>query len=66
MHFIGIDLAWGERNPTGVAVLDETGALTHLATMRTDDEVVDAVQTLPARRRRRRDRRPVGGEQSHR
>lgn len=44
MHFIGIDLAWGERNPTGVAVLDETGALIHLATMRTDDEVVDAVQ----------------------
>ncbi len=26
MHFVGIDLAWGDRNPTGLAVLDDDGA----------------------------------------
>ena len=25
VHFIGIDLAWGERSPSGVAVLAEDG-----------------------------------------
>lgn len=44
MHFIGIDLAWGERNPTGVAVLDESGVLVHLGSVRTDDDIVAAVQ----------------------
>ncbi|PWJ24262.1 putative RNase H-like nuclease [Branchiibius hedensis] len=44
MHFIGIDLAWGERNPSGVAVLDEAGALVHLSAARTDDEIVEAIQ----------------------
>ena len=26
MHYIGVDLAWGQRQPTGVAVLDAEGA----------------------------------------
>ncbi|RNI23984.1 DUF429 domain-containing protein [Flexivirga caeni] len=44
MHFVGIDLAWGERNPTGVAVLDGTGALRQVVAVRTDDEIAAIVQ----------------------
>ncbi|MGE2836823.1 bifunctional ribonuclease/(p)ppGpp synthase [Mycobacterium sp. SMC-4] len=36
MHFIGVDLAWGQRKPTGVAVVDDSGRLV-LATVATDD-----------------------------
>ena len=43
MHFVGIDLAWGERNPTGLAVLDEGGRLLHVETVRTDEEIVAAL-----------------------
>lgn len=39
MLFIGIDLAWGELKPTGVAVIDEGGAVLSIATMRTDDQI---------------------------
>ena len=27
MHFVGVDLAWGDRKPTGLAVLDDDGHL---------------------------------------
>ena len=27
MYFIGVDLAWGDRKPTGLAVLDAEGCL---------------------------------------
>lgn len=40
MHFVGVDLAWGERNPTGVAVLDEQGSLVHVAAAGVDEEVL--------------------------
>lgn len=30
MHFVGVDLAWGRRSPTGVAVLDAEGTLRHV------------------------------------
>ena len=30
MNFVGIDLAWSERKPTGLAVLDDVGGLIHL------------------------------------
>ena len=43
MYFVGIDLAWGERNPTGLAVLDEGGRLVHVETVRTDEEIVAAL-----------------------
>lgn len=43
VHFVGIDLAWGERNPTGLAVLDRDGTLVHVSTVRTDDQVVEAL-----------------------
>ncbi|GAB3198577.1 bifunctional ribonuclease/(p)ppGpp synthase [Nocardioides hungaricus] len=43
MHYIGIDLAWGSKNPTGLAVLDADGALTHLSAVHTDEEIRDAL-----------------------
>ncbi|CAN5661226.1 bifunctional ribonuclease/(p)ppGpp synthase [soil metagenome] len=39
MHFIGIDLAWGLRQPTGLAVLDESARLVHVSAVRTDEEI---------------------------
>lgn len=41
MHFIGVDLAWGERNPTGVAVASDQGQVLRLTACRTDDEIID-------------------------
>ena len=43
MHFVGIDLAWGERQRTGLAVLDDEGRLVHLSTVHTDEEIRDAL-----------------------
>ena len=43
MHYIGVDLAWGDRKPTGLAVLDGDGRLLHVSTVRTDDEIADAL-----------------------
>ena len=43
MHFVGVDLAWGERKPTGLAVLDDEGRLVHVSTARTDEEIVAAL-----------------------
>ena len=39
MHYVGMDLAWGERRPTGLAVLDEEARLLHVSTVHTDDEI---------------------------
>ncbi len=39
MHLVGIDLAWGERNPTGLAVLDDDARLLATAAVRTDEEI---------------------------
>jgi predicted RNase H-like nuclease len=41
--FLGIDLAWGQKNPTGLAVLDDDARLVHVSTVRTDDEIVAAL-----------------------
>ncbi|MGY2701136.1 DUF429 domain-containing protein [Nocardioides sp. HB32] len=43
MHFVGIDLAWGERQRTGLAVLDADGRLVHLSSVHTDEEIRDAL-----------------------
>ena len=43
MHFIGLDLAWGEKRPTGVAVLDDDGRLVELSSRVSDDEIVAAL-----------------------
>ena len=42
-HFIGLDLAWGQKRPTGVAVLDADGRLLELSSRVTDDEIADAL-----------------------
>ena len=41
--FLGIDLAWGSKQPTGLAVLDDDARLLHLSAVRTDDEIVAAL-----------------------
>jgi predicted RNase H-like nuclease/ppGpp synthetase/RelA/SpoT-type nucleotidyltranferase len=46
--FVGIDLAWGERQPTGLAVLDADARLLHLATVRTDEEIAASLQPYVA------------------
>ena len=37
---IGVDLAWGVKKPTGLAVLDENGTLVHVSAVRTDEEIL--------------------------
>lgn len=39
MTYVGIDLAWGERARTGLAVLDDGGALVASSSVRTDGEI---------------------------
>jgi predicted RNase H-like nuclease/ppGpp synthetase/RelA/SpoT-type nucleotidyltranferase len=39
MYAVGVDLAWGQRRPTGIAVLDADGALVRLATVQSDQDV---------------------------
>lgn len=39
-RYFGVDLAWGQRNRTGLAVLDDAGRLLESAAVRTDDEIV--------------------------
>jgi predicted RNase H-like nuclease/ppGpp synthetase/RelA/SpoT-type nucleotidyltranferase len=43
MHFVGVDLAWGDRRPTGLAVLDDEGRLVHVSAVRSDDEIAEAL-----------------------
>ncbi len=43
MHFVGVDLAWGDRKPTGLAVLDGEGLLLHVSAASTDDAIVAAL-----------------------
>ncbi|SPM40302.1 Predicted nuclease (RNAse H fold) [Mycobacterium numidiamassiliense] len=44
MYFVGVDLAWGVRNPTGVAVVDDDGRLVHVGAVRDDDHILAAVR----------------------
>ena len=44
MHFVGLDLAWGERKPTGVAVLDADGRLVHIGTAQDDSSILDQLR----------------------
>ncbi len=43
MHFIGVDLAWGDVKPTGLAVLDGDGALLHVSSAGTDETILAAL-----------------------
>jgi predicted RNase H-like nuclease len=40
VYFAGVDLAWGERNRTGVAVVDGTGTLWHVAAATDDADIL--------------------------
>lgn len=40
MHYVGVDLAWGQRSPTGVAVLDDAGVLRHVGVAGSDEDVL--------------------------
>jgi predicted RNase H-like nuclease len=44
MYFVGVDLAWGLRNPTGVAVVDSQGCLVSAGAVRDDTEILDALR----------------------
>lgn len=43
MYFVGVDLAWAGRNPTGLAVVDDDGVLVHVGAVRDDAEVLAAL-----------------------
>jgi predicted RNase H-like nuclease/ppGpp synthetase/RelA/SpoT-type nucleotidyltranferase len=43
VHYIGIDLAWGDKRPTGLAVIDEGARLLHVSSVRTDEEIKAAL-----------------------
>src|SRR3954447_21766545 len=44
MRFVGLDLAWGDNRPTGVAVVDEHGELLHLSAEGPDEAIVAALR----------------------
>jgi len=44
VYFVGVDLAWAGRNPTGVAVLDVAGRLVHAGAAREDADVLAALR----------------------
>ncbi len=39
VYYVGVDLAWGLRSPTGVAVVDDDGVLRHVGVPGDDDDV---------------------------
>ncbi|MGV9801214.1 bifunctional ribonuclease/(p)ppGpp synthase [Mycobacterium sp. NPDC003449] len=44
MHFVGLDLAWGEKNQTGVAAVDADGRLLHVGVAQDDEDIAAAVK----------------------
>jgi predicted RNase H-like nuclease/ppGpp synthetase/RelA/SpoT-type nucleotidyltranferase len=44
MYFVGVDLAWGQERPSGVAVIDQDGRLVHVSS-RGDDQAIVAALT---------------------
>ena len=44
MHFVGLDLAWGEKNNTGVAVVDSDGRLLHVGAAHDDESIAAAIE----------------------
>lgn len=43
MYFVGLDLAWGEKNRTGVAVADADGRLWHVGAADDDESIAGAI-----------------------
>ena len=48
MYFVGLDLAWGERNPTGVAVVDDKGALVQVSAQTDDASILATIRPYVA------------------
>ena len=44
MYFVGLDLAWGEKNQTGVVVIDAGGRVLHIGVAQEDDAIAAAVE----------------------
>jgi predicted RNase H-like nuclease len=44
MHFVGLDLAWGEKNNTGIAVVDAQGRLLHVGAAHDDAGIEAAIE----------------------
>lgn len=44
MHFVGLDLAWGERKPTGVAVINDEGDLVHICAQTDDASILASIE----------------------
>ncbi|GAA1558786.1 DUF429 domain-containing protein [Kribbella lupini] len=40
LRFVGVDLAWGQRGVTGLAVLDASGCLLDVTVQQTDDDIL--------------------------
>lgn len=45
-RFVGVDLAWGAKARTGLAVVDDAGRLVHSDAVRTDDEIEQWLRTF--------------------
>jgi predicted RNase H-like nuclease len=45
MHFVGLDLAWGEKNNTGVAVVDADGRLLYVGAAHDDESIEAAIKS---------------------
>jgi predicted RNase H-like nuclease len=48
MHFVGLDLAWGEKNQTGVAATDTDGRLLHVGAAQDDADIINAIAPFTA------------------
>ena len=48
MHFVGLDFAWGEVKPTGVAVINADGALVHISAQTDDASILAATEAFVA------------------
>lgn len=44
MYFVGIDLAWGEVNQSGIAAVDAEGRLAHIGTAQDDESISAALK----------------------
>lgn len=44
MYFVGLDLAWGEKNQTGVAAIDASGRVLHVGVAQDDDDIAAAIE----------------------
>lgn len=44
VYFVGVDLAWGERSPTGVAAIDAGGTLCHVGVAGADGDVLSQLE----------------------